>query len=294
MTDIHATAESRNSLKFHPLADIFPLMEGEEFDALVADIKANGLQEDIVLYGGMILDGRNRYRACLAAGEPPHFAKGDYAINDPVAYVISANIHRRHLTAEQKRDLIAKLLKAAPEKSDRQIAKTVKASPTFVGKVRAEKEATGDVSTVDTRTDTRGRKQPAKKKRKKYQRRFFVDTGDGKRAASSDAGVETIEDLAADELPPTTGEISPVASEVGPPDPEEEIEKAASATAHRLIERAPDIAREIHEFTDDHWWPFVEALERELRPRKPADDGLDIPTWLRRGHPDCIIGKVDS
>jgi hypothetical protein len=39
-----------------------------------------------------------------------------------------------------------------------------KTSPTFVGKVRAEKEATGDVSTVDTRTDTKGRKQPAKRK----------------------------------------------------------------------------------------------------------------------------------
>ena len=59
------------------------------------------------------------------------------------------------------------MLKAAPEKSDRQIAKQAKASPTFVGKVRAEGEASGDVSTVDTRTDTKGRKQPAKKPTKK-------------------------------------------------------------------------------------------------------------------------------
>jgi ParB-like chromosome segregation protein Spo0J len=155
-------------IKFHPLADIFPLMEGEEFDALVADIKAHGLQEWIVTYQGMILDGRNRYRACLEAGVEPHdedLVNRTGVDNDDSAraYVISANIHRRHLTAEQKRDLIAKLLKATPEKSDRQIAKTVKASPTHVGKVRAEKEATGDVSTVDTRTDTKGRKQPGKK-----------------------------------------------------------------------------------------------------------------------------------
>jgi hypothetical protein len=86
--------------------------------------------------------------------------------DDPYAFVASANIHRRHLTAEQKRDLIATLLKTQPEKSDRQIAKAVKASPTFVGKVRAEKEAAGDVSTVDTRIDTRGRKQPAHNKRR--------------------------------------------------------------------------------------------------------------------------------
>jgi hypothetical protein len=61
--------------------------------------------------------------------------------------------------------VIAKLLKADPTKSDRSIAETVKASPTFVGKVRAEKEAAGEVSTVDTRVDKKGVKQPAKRTR---------------------------------------------------------------------------------------------------------------------------------
>jgi hypothetical protein len=82
------------------------------------------------------------------------------------AFIISANIHRRHLTAEQRRDLIAELLKAAPEKSDRQIAEAVKASPTTVGTVRAEMEAKGEVSKLDTRTDARGVKQPSSKPRK--------------------------------------------------------------------------------------------------------------------------------
>ena len=58
------------------------------------------------------------------------------------------------------------MLKINPEKTDRQIAASVKASPTTVGKVRAELEENGDVSNVDTRTDTKGRKQPAKKKRR--------------------------------------------------------------------------------------------------------------------------------
>jgi ParB-like chromosome segregation protein Spo0J len=176
-----------DAVKFHPLADLFPLMEGAEFDALVADIKANGLQDSIVLYEGKILDGRNRYRACKAAGVVPRFRVGAPSqekpnlarpiIADPLAYVINANIHRRHLTAEQKRDLIAKLIKAQPEKSDRQIAETAKASPTTVGTVRTEMEEVGDVSKLDTRTDKRGRKQPANKpKREPSEEREFEET----------------------------------------------------------------------------------------------------------------------
>jgi hypothetical protein len=149
-------------LAFHPLSEIFPLIEGAEFDALVEDIRQHGLRELITVdHDEAILDGRNRYRACLAAGITPlfEFYKGD----DPAGFVFSKNIVRRHLTAEQKRDLIGKLLKATPEKSNRQIAETVKASPTTVGTVRAKLEAAGDVCKLDTRTDKAGRAQPARK-----------------------------------------------------------------------------------------------------------------------------------
>jgi ParB-like chromosome segregation protein Spo0J len=155
---------SWSALKFHPIAEIFPLMEGEEFDALVEDIKKHGLRQPITLYKGKILDGRNRYRACLAAGKTPKFTTFKNE-SDPAAYVISVNIHRRHLTTKQKHELIAKLLKANPEKSDRQIAKTVKVSPTTVGTLRTKMEAKGDVSKLDTREDTKGRRQPARKEK---------------------------------------------------------------------------------------------------------------------------------
>jgi ParB/Sulfiredoxin domain len=171
------------SLAFHPLADIFPLMEGAEFDELVADIKKNGCREPIVLYEEKILDGRNRYRACRAAGVPFDTLRGLQVgrnirsqsggwhrqgirdDKDALALVISANIHRRHLTTEQKRELIAKLIAMQPQRSNRQIASEVKVSPTTVGAVRTDLEGSGLVSKLDTRTDKRGREQPANKPR---------------------------------------------------------------------------------------------------------------------------------
>jgi hypothetical protein len=159
-------------LPFHPLADIFPLMEGAEFDALVADIKAHGLREPIALYQGKIIDGRNRYRACRALDHDPGemIEQRDFAIDgDPVAYVISKNIHRRHLTAEQKRALIAKLIAAQPEKSDREIAKQVNSSHPTVAKARREAEATGKALPVEKRVgaDGKARKRPEKKAKAK-------------------------------------------------------------------------------------------------------------------------------
>jgi hypothetical protein len=163
-------ASANQELRFHPLADIFPLMDGADFDALVADIKANGLRERIVVYDGKILDGRNRYRAMQALGWSGVVICSDAHAEvlperfNPLAWVISANLHRRHLTADQKREVIAKLIKAQPEKSDRQVAKIAKASPTTVGTVRSEMEATGEVSKLDTRIDAKGVKQPARKR----------------------------------------------------------------------------------------------------------------------------------
>src|SRR5262245_33340529 len=100
----HPKIVGTSNLPFHPLAEIFPLLGGAEFDDLVAYIRANGLREPVVVFEDMILDGRNRYRACLAANVEPTYTA--YQGDNPAAYVISANIRRRHLIAEQKRDLI--------------------------------------------------------------------------------------------------------------------------------------------------------------------------------------------
>jgi len=87
-------------LPFHDLANLFPLIEGEAFDDLMADIAANGLQEPIELLDGAILDGRNRYRAALAVGATVHTRQ--FRGSDPLAYVMSKNLHRRQLSPSQR------------------------------------------------------------------------------------------------------------------------------------------------------------------------------------------------
>jgi ParB/Sulfiredoxin domain len=176
-------ASWRDVLSIHPAAEFFPLMSPNELRELAEDIKKHGLRSPVMFCladdgkGRLLLDGRNRLDAMELIGRKLVNQRDELALDvryqhglanddDPYAYVISANIHRRHLTAEQRRELIAKLIKATPEKSDRQIAETVKASPTTVGTVRASMEARGEVSKLDTRIDRKGVKQPAKKEPK--------------------------------------------------------------------------------------------------------------------------------
>ena len=67
-------------LEFHPVADLFPLLQGEAFQKLVADIQQNGLLEPILVDAERrIIDGRNRYLACLQAGVEPRFTEWQQA-----------------------------------------------------------------------------------------------------------------------------------------------------------------------------------------------------------------------
>jgi ParB-like chromosome segregation protein Spo0J len=150
--------------KVHPAAELFPMMNEAELKKLAEDIKKFGLRNPIVRDAtGSILDGRNRLAACELVGATPRFQ--EYKGNEPVAFVISANIHRRHLDAKQKRELVAKLLKLYPEKSNRQIATVTKVDHKTVGVERRKKEGRGEIPHVAKRADTKGRNQPASKPR---------------------------------------------------------------------------------------------------------------------------------
>lgn len=94
-------------LAFHEYADIFPMLPLEELDALGADIADNGLLEPITLYEGKVLDGRNRYIACMSVSVNPRFTQ--YTGDDPLGFVVSKNLHRRHLGETQRGLVAAKL-----------------------------------------------------------------------------------------------------------------------------------------------------------------------------------------
>jgi ParB-like chromosome segregation protein Spo0J len=88
---------------FHPVSELFPLMEGPDFEALVADIREHGLQEPVVRHpDGSILDGRNRFLACQRLGLPCPQVDWTGEPGTEIQYVVSANMRRRHLTAGQR------------------------------------------------------------------------------------------------------------------------------------------------------------------------------------------------
>src|SRR5262245_56248696 len=97
----------RRMIQFHPIANIFPLMEGKEFDDFKQSIKDNGLRDPIILYEGKILDGRNRYRACMFMNVEIQTEQFN-GRGDPVDFVLDRNLHRRHLSEGERAMAVTK------------------------------------------------------------------------------------------------------------------------------------------------------------------------------------------
>lgn len=86
---------SQEIVKYHPIADVWPMMQEDQLQELAADIKKNGLIQPVWLYQGMILDGRNRWAACKIAGVDPKTK--EYTGDEPTAFAVSLNDKRRHM-----------------------------------------------------------------------------------------------------------------------------------------------------------------------------------------------------
>ncbi len=150
-------------LHLHPDADRVPVMTPDEYDALVLDVEQRGVVVPLdILADGTILDGRHRWQVArnLGLAEVPVRIVDP---QDPVDFMVRAAILRRHLTTGQRKALAASLIVAEPSRSDHAIGKAVNLDNETVKAVRSGMVTTGDVAETATRTDTRGRQQPATK-----------------------------------------------------------------------------------------------------------------------------------
>jgi ParB-like chromosome segregation protein Spo0J len=92
----------------HPAAELFPMMSEIEFQEMKEDIRLHGQNDDVLIWNGTLLDGRNRLRACTELGIEPGWAELPKSI-DPVTWVFSHNYHRRHMTTSQRAMVAEKL-----------------------------------------------------------------------------------------------------------------------------------------------------------------------------------------
>ena len=107
--------------EFHEDAAIFPMMTDEEYAHLLADIREHGQREPIYTYQGKIIDGRNRYKACRALGIAPIVREWD-GEGSLVSFIVSLNLHRRHLTASQRAAIAVEVMpRLEAEAKERQI-----------------------------------------------------------------------------------------------------------------------------------------------------------------------------
>lgn len=94
-------------MKFHPLAEALPILPGHQLDELADDIRENGLQVPVTKFEGMVLDGRNRYLACKKAKVKVRYE--EFGDGDPVQFIVSHNLSRRHLDPSKRAAYILKL-----------------------------------------------------------------------------------------------------------------------------------------------------------------------------------------
>lgn len=107
-------------MEFHDAANIFPMMTADEMAGLVDSIlQGYDSQFPILTYEEKILDGRNRYVACLKAGVEPIYE--EWVGTDPVGFVVRANLTRRHLS-ETQRAIAAGKIETMRHGGDRQDA----------------------------------------------------------------------------------------------------------------------------------------------------------------------------
>lgn len=140
---------------------LLPPLTDEERQALKEDIRQRGVQVPVLVdEDGVILDGHHRVSICQELGiSYLTEVREGLTETEKRSLVLALNVHRRHLTKEQRRELIEHALQDDPAKSDRSIARQVHASPTTVGTVRKGMEESGQLSKLDSSIGADGKER---------------------------------------------------------------------------------------------------------------------------------------
>lgn len=148
---------------------VMPNLSTEEYAELKSDIASRGVMVPIEFdEQGNVLDGHHRLQICEELGikDFPKVIRAGLTEEEKYTHARKLNLARRHLSQEQKRGLIQQQLQATPEKSDRQMAKSLGVSPTTVGTVRKDLENSGQLSKLDSSIGADGKERPRQVERK--------------------------------------------------------------------------------------------------------------------------------
>jgi len=230
---------------FHPLAKKYGGdINKNELEALAKSIKEKGQDHPIIVHEGKIIDGIQRYRACLRAKIEPRFEPYDVkryggTEKDIEAFIIIQNIQRRH-DSKRKRAFIRELLKADPTASNRKIAEAAKVDKNTVANQRRQMESTGEIPQLQKTTgkDGKTRTTTPKPPDKPPSPPAAPATIPSKVVEQPDGSVDVLPDLE------STGALLLEAAQAFIENPE-----ASAAQAHTLTELLPRLQQALFDLT---------------------------------------------
>jgi ParB-like chromosome segregation protein Spo0J len=219
---------------------VMPALPAEDYEALKADIAARGVMVAIEMdeYGN-VLDGYNRIKVCreLGINDYPVVVRSGLSEAEKLTHARRVNLLRRHLSQEQRRQLVADELRGDPSRSDRQIAAGLGVDHKTVGAARDRLGGTGEIPQLEKTTGTDGKARPVNRQHKRR-----LNSGIGKTTPSRDkkAGPSPMLDPRAWSLS-TPQAREAFVRDVGPRDIEAVIK------AIRLNDQLPEAADVVHD-----------------------------------------------
>lgn len=289
----------RDTVIVHTEADKYPLLKNvapAELKELADDIAKHGLREKVIIIivneKQVVLDGRNRLDAMEQAGVPFLDKRGaikkQYVREYPdgpaskglasvASWVKSLNLHRRHLSKEERQQRLDDALVSDPSKSNAELARLTGFSDKTVAKVRRGKEASSDIPKI---THPKTPKTPRKRKDDPVR----TVSGDVIDLAKASEKVKAQLDAAAQ-----TGSAE---TEIPIEDAKARMDETASPPIAPEESKIPERALSAEELSDDALTAFKEACVKHCLNMNSADlkaarvylngnDGAGKGTWAR-------------